>query len=55
MIEDVIFNILNYFFSIILWIIIDQERFWTAWWSFLIINIIFIGVFFKFKNDNESS
>jgi hypothetical protein len=55
MIEDIIFNVTNYIFNFIFWIILDRERFWTAWWAFLIINLLFAGAFFRIKNDNEGS
>jgi hypothetical protein len=53
--EDFLFKILNPIFVFIFWIILDRERFWTAWTIFLIVNIIFLIIYFFNFNDKKGN
>jgi len=55
MIEDISFNIVNYIFNFIFWIILDRNRFWTAWSIFAAIITIFSLFLIKSEIDDKKS
>jgi len=54
-VEDLLFKILNPIFGTIFWIIIDRERFWTAWTIFVIINLLFLIIYYFNFDDKKSN
>lgn len=51
--DDLLFGLTNLIFNFIFWIILDKERFWTAWTIYCIIITIFSLFLIKSKIDDK--
>jgi hypothetical protein len=53
--DDIVFKTINLIFNFIFWIILDRERFWTAWFIFAAIVTIFSLFLIKSEIDDKKS
>ena len=53
--DDIVFKTINLIFNFIFWIILDRERFWTAWFIFATIVTIFSLFLIKSEIDDKKS